>query len=60
MAGLRKNPHYCKNNKVIPLDKQFSGVFNVDWCRFAVARALYYPAVHSYMLTTIRDDVQAN
>ncbi|MFH4977804.1 hypothetical protein AB6A40_004513 [Gnathostoma spinigerum] len=34
--GLEANAQYCSKNSIVPLDKYFAPVFDIDWCHFVV------------------------
>ncbi|VDK35084.1 unnamed protein product [Gongylonema pulchrum] len=34
--GLQRNPQYCNRNPLVPLDKFFAPVFEINWCNFHV------------------------
>ncbi|KAI6235456.1 Epsilon-sarcoglycan [Aphelenchoides besseyi] len=34
--GLRSNPDYCSQSAIIPLNKHFRNIFEIDWCQFSV------------------------
>ncbi|CAG9540423.1 unnamed protein product [Cercopithifilaria johnstoni] len=44
--GLQKNPQYCSRDQLVPLNKFFSPVFQIDWCNFHV-KNVTAPIIHS-------------
>ncbi|VDO34131.1 unnamed protein product [Onchocerca flexuosa] len=34
--GLQRNPQYCSRNQLVPLNKFFAPIFQIDWCNFHV------------------------
>ncbi|TMS35967.1 hypothetical protein L596_003247 [Steinernema carpocapsae] len=36
IRGLKSNPQYCNRNSLIPLNRQFVQLFDIDWCQFDI------------------------
>ncbi|KAK0396298.1 hypothetical protein QR680_001661 [Steinernema hermaphroditum] len=34
IRGLKSNSQYCNRNMLIPLNRQFAQLFEIDWCQF--------------------------
>ncbi|MCP9265341.1 Sarcoglycan alpha/epsilon [Dirofilaria immitis] len=44
--GLQRNPQYCSRNHLVPLDKFFAPIFQIDWCNFHV-KNVTAPTIHN-------------
>uniref|UniRef100_A0A1I7ZTP6 CADG domain-containing protein n=1 Tax=Steinernema glaseri TaxID=37863 RepID=A0A1I7ZTP6_9BILA len=43
IRGLKSNPQYCNRNALIPLNRQFAQIFEIDWCQFDLKNLTHAP-----------------
>uniref|UniRef100_A0A915Q602 Dystroglycan-type cadherin-like domain-containing protein n=1 Tax=Setaria digitata TaxID=48799 RepID=A0A915Q602_9BILA len=62
--GLQRNPQYCSRNQLVPLNKFFTPIFQIDWCNFHVKNVTApniqssKEELHQKPIKVIRPDVE--